>query len=160
MKHKMKAAQLMKTWRSCQKVPGGALFFSKLLGKLVPYTGSIPFKILLLEKGHCRVELKDCRKVRNHFDCIHAMALANLAELSSGLAVTTATPETYRAILVQFRIEYLKKARGFVTAESEFTWPEEYNEEHGEKSVEVKIFNLDQDCVCRAFATWKVSKIK
>jgi len=65
----------------------GSVVFSRILGLTIPYTGSIKAHVELLEPGHAIVFMKDRRCVRNHLDSIHAIALANLAELSTGLAM-------------------------------------------------------------------------
>ena len=54
--------------------------------------------------------------MRNHLDCVHAIALANLAELAGNVALVYSLPDDARFIVSGMEIEYLKKARGTITA--------------------------------------------
>ena len=80
---------LMTAWRLLEPWPGGRWLFSRLLGLVVPYTGTIRPSVLRFEPGHVTIEMRDRRRVRNHLNSIHAVALANLGEASSGLALFT-----------------------------------------------------------------------
>lgn len=109
-------ARLLDAWRRMRDRPGGRWLFSRLIGRMAPYTGTLRALVLELEPGRAVVELRDRHGVRNHLRSIHAIALANLGELASGLAVAAAMPAGVRGIPVSITIDYLRKARGRLTA--------------------------------------------
>ena len=76
-----------------------------------------------LRTGYAEVQLADRRAVRNHLDCVHAIALANLAELAGNIALFYSLPDDARFIVSGLEIEYIKKARGTITATSEAPVP-------------------------------------
>jgi len=117
LKSRSAAEWIREGWQRLQGLPGGPRLFDRLLGLAIPYTGALGAEVLSLESGRARVRLRDRRGVRNHLDSIHAIALANLAELAGNLALVYTLPKDGRFIVKALAIEYLKKARGNIVAE-------------------------------------------
>lgn len=139
-------------------LPGGKWLFSKLIGFTIPYTGSIQPRVVSLQPGHAIVNLHDKRRVRNHLKSIHAIALANLAEFTTGIATLSGMPPGSRAILTGLQVEYHKKARGTLKSESRSNPPTEATEQS--VVVEAKIYDAEGDCVATGFATWLIGPEK
>src|SRR5262245_49999066 len=114
---------LRQAWDVLSGVPGGKLLFSRLVGRMAPYSGSIHATVTVLRAGHAEVQMPDRRAVRNHLDCVHAIALANLAELAGNVALMYSLPDDARFIVSGMDIEYTKKARGTITAIGESPVP-------------------------------------
>jgi len=104
-------------WNRLARIPGGKLLYSRMVGRLAPYTGSIGAVVQELGDGYSRVTLADRRAVRNHLSCVHAVALANLVELTGNLALGYSLPDDARFIVAGMGLDYIKKARGTITGE-------------------------------------------
>jgi acyl-coenzyme A thioesterase PaaI-like protein len=107
---------LRDAWDLLAGLPGGRVLFSKLVGRIAPYTGSIGATVVELRPGFAQVVMPDRRGVRNHLQSVHAIALANLAECAGNLALAYSLPDDARFIVTGLEIEYTKKARGAITA--------------------------------------------
>ena len=145
-------------WDRVSPLPGGRRIFSILLGRIVPYTGSIKPLVLELTASGARIQLRDRRAVRNHLRSIPAIALANIAELTTGLPLAYAVMPAGRTILLSLTVDFVKKARGTVTATSSFVPPSATHESEIEIPVEVR--DESNEVVVRARARWRVGPVQ
>jgi uncharacterized protein (TIGR00369 family) len=122
--------------------------FSRLVGQAAPYTGTIGAVVDEVRTGYARVTMADRRAVRNHLSSVHAVALVNLAELTGNIALAYSLPDDARFIVAGLSIEYVKKARGKITATSECPVPG--TSERKEYEVPVVMRDPDGEVVARA----------
>jgi len=148
------AVRLQKLWQRLQPLPGGAWLFSRILGWTVPYTGTIGANIKVLRPGYALVQMRERRRVRNHLRSVHALALANFGELASGLAMMGAIPAEVRGIPTRLSIEYFKKARGVLLAESHCSPPTVNEDTDFEVFAEIR--DTDGDLVARTIVNWRL----
>jgi len=150
--------RLLALWRRCEGLPMGRTLFGFLLDMQVPYSGSIGATVLKLEPGHARVELRDRRAVRNHLGSIHAVALTNLGEVASGLAMTTKLPPGVRGIVLRIETVYSKKARGTLVCDCQVDVPPVSGNLDHEVRAEVR--DVAGDVVATVRVLWRLGLAK
>ena len=147
---------LLANWQRYSGMPFGKRLFSWMVGRTAPYTGTVGAVYAEIRPGYARATLRDRRAVRNHLASIHAVALVNFAEMTSGVALMTALPAGVRGIVTGLSIEYLKKARGTLECVTETAAPPmpatpiTYD-------VTATITDAANDVVARAIVHWRLS---
>jgi len=93
--------------------PCGKWLYTRVVGFFAPYSGSCGAQIVSLVPGTCEMTMSDRPWKRNPFGSIHAVCMANLAEMTAGLAGMTAM-EAKGAIGIpmNMHINFHVKARG------------------------------------------------
>ena len=147
---------LRQTWSVLNRAPGGGVLMGRLLGRLAPYTGTIRPDILSLQEGYAKVRMNDRRSVRNHLSSVHAIALMNLGEVATGVAMMFTLPDGMRGIITHLEMDYLKKARGPITAECHVPSPLPAAGERKDLELEATLTNEAGEVVARAHARWRV----
>ncbi len=145
---------LRRAWGVLRHAPGGGVLMGQILGNLAPYTGTIRPEVLTLEEGYARIRMQDRRGVRNHLRSVHAIALMNLGEVSTGVAMMSALPGDMRGIITHLEMDYLKKARGPITAECRA--PVAVVGERREYDVQADLTDEAGEVVARARARWLI----
>ena len=148
---------LRDAWSRLAPLPGGRWLFGRLLARMVPYTGTIRPRFLEIAPGLARVAMRDRRAVRNHLQSVHAIALANLAEVTSGVAMIVALPENVRGIPIRLSIDFVKKARGELIAECRCEVPTIYAPI--EMDLHPEIRDAGGDVVARASVRWRLAPV-
>jgi acyl-coenzyme A thioesterase PaaI-like protein len=150
--------RILKLWRRLEPYPGGKWLFAQIFGRTVPYSGSVGPRIIVLEPGHAEIEIPDRRSNRNHLGSVHAIALINAAEQTSGLAMLVGLPDGIRGIVTHISMEYLKKARGTIRAVSTVAVPAITTD----TEVDVTADCLDRagTVVARATVRWRLGPVR
>lgn len=144
-------------WQQTQRLPKGNVIFSFIVSKMIPYTGSIDPLVVEFSNDKTRVQLRDTKRVRNHLNSVHALALANVGEFCTGLKVAAALPTGQVFILVELKTQYLKKARGLLEAEcTQVIDPLARGEEPRNIEVEATVKNTDGEVVSVTKAVWRL----
>src|SRR5262245_27836788 len=140
------------------KWPAGKWLFGRLICFRAPYFASIHPRFVELRPGLCLVTMRKRRAVQNHIGTVHAIAMANLCELAGGMLMEVTIPVTMRWIPRGMTIEYLRKARGGVSATARL----DKVEWHAPENVGVPLSVTDSQGteVVRAVITMYVSERK
>eukprot|EP00052_Salpingoeca_macrocollata_P018662 m.153513 g.153513 ORF g.153513 m.153513 type:complete len:209 (-) comp20761_c0_seq1:68-694(-) len=118
-------------WNICQHSLCGKHVFSVIVGLYAPYSATVGATITCLSENGAEGTMEDWPWLRNPFDSVHAVCLANFAELVTGCAVTFALDSLPqqglkgRGIVSAISCEYLKKARGSLTCSCHIKIPRE-----------------------------------
>jgi acyl-coenzyme A thioesterase PaaI-like protein len=150
--------RLLSLWRRCAGLPFGRELFQLLFGRTVPYSASIGATVLDLSPGHAKLVMRDRRAVRNHLGSIHAVALTNLGEMASGLAMTAGLPPGVRGIVLRIETVYLKKARGTLVCDCRVDLPQVPGDLNHEVHAEIR--DAGGDIVASVRVVWRLGLVR
>ncbi len=151
-------SRLLGTWKRVRGWPFGGRIMGWIVGRFAPYTGSVSPEVVALEPGSATAAIEDRRRLRNHVRSIHAIALVNLGELVTGLALMTSLPPGVRGIPVGLAITYEKKARGRIEASCHCE-PPTVGGEAVETEAHADLRDAEGDLVARVTARWRLAPV-
>ncbi len=150
--------RLLRLWKQLSPLPGGQWLFAMIFGRMVPYSGSVGPRIRVLEPGRAEVEIPDRRSNRQHLGSVHAIALLNVAEQASGLAMMAGLPDGIRGIVTNISMQYLKKARGTIRAVSSVAVPTVTTDT--DFDVTADCIDREGSVVARATVRWRLGPVR
>jgi acyl-coenzyme A thioesterase PaaI-like protein len=154
MKLSLDPTSLLSTWNKFTQRPLGKRIVSRMIGMMAPYTGTIGAQVVDLAEGYARAQIRDRWGLRNHLKSLHAVALMNLGELTTGMAMMSAVPKGGRGIVRELQMQYVKKARGTITAEARAAVPSTPGTH--DVWVEGELKNAAGETVAVARALWRL----
>lgn len=100
------------------QLPFGKAVFSGIACFFAPYTSSISARVKEFDQNKCIITIRDQPWLRNPFGSVHAIALSNLGEFTTGLLVMAQLQHNSSCQGIPTRIDsvYHTKARGTITA--------------------------------------------
>ena len=150
----MSPSEIRAAWEALASTQEGRQEFSRMVGAMAPYSGTIRAEIEELRPGYARVRLDDRPEVRNHLQSVHAVALLNLGEMATGLATLAGLADGGRGIITELGMRYAKKARGSIVAEASTEVPGAAGE-HDHEVVGV-LRDGDGEPVAEIRACWRL----
>ena len=154
----MSKNKVLSIYEKLSGFPLGKWLFSKLVCLKAPYFGSIHPVFLNLGVGEAVVRVKKVRSVTNHIGTVHAIAMANAAELVAGTVMEASIPSHMRWIPKGMTIDYLNKATTDVTASTKLGSIPDQGSHDVHVIVEVK--DKQDQLVSKADITMYVSEKK
>ena len=128
------------------------MIFSKVMGKVIPFSDKSRFKIKELRKGYMKVSLPYIKANMNHIKTHHALAMSELGELATGVCLIYSLPDNSQVILKKLSTEYLKKGKGELTVEASFDIDK--IDKKGDIVFDVDIKNKKDETVAKAQYIW------
>jgi acyl-coenzyme A thioesterase PaaI-like protein len=147
--------RVLAVYDKCNRFPFGKVLFSRLICFKAPYFQTIRPVFTELEPGFGKIFMKNKRRVRNHINSVHAIAMCNMCELVGGTVLECSIPNHLRWIPKEMRVEYLKVARTDLTASCtlrEIDWQDSMD-----LPITVEVEDMNGVLVLRATITMYVS---
>ena len=128
----------------------GKTAFSTMISCVSPYSGSVKPYVNYFDNNFVKCSINESFFIKNPFNSIHALALGNLGELTSGLLMMNYLQRfNKKGIVTQINIKFHKKARNTIYAISHI------------KSLRVgiiksKIYDQEKFLVAEVLCKWEI----
>lgn len=154
-----KGASLLSLYRKLARLPAGKWLFSRAVCFRAPYFASIRPVFDDLRPGRAEAHMKNRRRVRNHINTVHAIAMVNLCEFVAGTLTEVTVPAGMRWIPKGMTVEYLAKAKTGLRAVCQIDPGTEWNAPF-DLPVVVNVLDDANQAVVRAVITMWITERK
>lgn len=129
---------------------GGKFLFNRIIRFMCPYSNSIYPIIEHYDNKKCICSINENRSIKNPFNSIHALALGNLGELTSGLLIMEMLHQTNKkGIITKINCKYYKKARGKIIATCNI-------DDFKNNTILTRLVDSNKDVVCKVTCVWNI----
>ena len=157
--NRKKLSNLHDAFHFFSQLPLGISLFSTLVGVYAPYSASVSPTVRSMQKSDNYFQvvatMEDRPWLRNPFQSVHAVALTNLGECASGVAIVSALQDkrfkNIRGIPVSIDTKYYKKGRGRMIATANIKLSDL---EAGESKFETVVTDLKGEQIALCVVTW------
>ena len=118
-------------WRKTSALPLGNRVFSIAFSRKAPYFASIRPRFTVIEPNRAELVIRKRRRVHNHLQTVHAIALCNGLEAAMGALAEATVPRDRRWIPKGMEVAYTAKATTDITCIAE-TDPGQWTAELGD----------------------------
>ena len=139
----MSSNKTLATYKKFENLPLGKKIFSIIVGRRAPYFSTISPLITHLEPHHCVCFIKKRKKVENHIQTVHVIAICNGLEMAMGVMAEASIPKHLRWIPKGMTLDYTAKAGSDIRCVAKVN-PEDW--QPGDLLVEVTAYD-EQDIV-------------
>lgn len=109
---------VLKLYNRITKLPFGHKLFSLFSARKAPYFTTINPLITHLEPGRCECLIKKTKKVHNHIQTVHVIAICNGLELAMGFMAESSIPKHLRWLPKGMNVEYTAMAGSDIRCEA------------------------------------------
>ncbi len=118
----------------------------------IPFASQSRFQLLLFKEGVCSIQMPLIKKNQNHIKTQHAVAIAQLGELTSGLAMISLLPENSLILLKELNVKYIKKGESNLISTVKLDFKD--FEKKGDIFINSEIKNLSNEIVAIVNCLW------
>ncbi|TQV77248.1 DUF4442 domain-containing protein [Aliikangiella marina] len=147
----------LKIYNQLKNYPLGKKLFSIIVCRTAPYFGTIKPLITHLEANHCECQISKRKRVHNHINTVHVIAICNGLEMAMGVMAEATVPKHLRWIPKGMSVEYTAKAGTDIRCVAKMQ-PEDW--QPGEQEVVVKAYDINNVVVVEGIIRLWISEKK
>jgi acyl-coenzyme A thioesterase PaaI-like protein len=147
----------LKIYNKLSRYPLGKRLFSFIVCRTAPYFASSSPLITSLQLNSCECIIKKRKRVTNHINTVHVIAICNGLEMAMGVMAEASVPNHLRWIPKGMSVDYTAKAGSNIRCVAHMK-AEDW--QPGEQQVKVTAYDLDDTVVVEGVIRLWISEKK